>query len=391
MSPDAIERAVAKIAKLSAGPHDLVTLWRSATDVLGSVVPYYWTPCWYTLDPASLLITSHFHFGMTEFPAEWLVVEYYEEDVNKLADVVRSEAGLATLHEATGGDPTSSPRWHRAREQGSDQELIVRLRARNGENWGALGLYREPGSPMFDAGEKRFIQAITPLLADGARRALLLGEASDPEFADSPGLLILDRDLTVESATPGIEGWLSRLAESDSPARGLPSAVLALAGRALAISEDAARPGEIAVSRVRLREGGWVVLHGACLTTTGDRRVAIIIEPAHPDRLYPLLMAAYGLTEREKEVTRLVLQGLSTAEIAAQLVVTGHTVQQHLKSVFDKTGVRSRRDLVGHVFFSHYEPRFRDNEKRVLTGKPPRGGPWEPARGSTHPLAGPSR
>lgn len=86
-------------------------------------------------------------------------------------------------------------------------------------------------------------------------------------------------------------------------------------------------------------------------------------------------MAAYGLTERERDLTRLVLQGCSTAEIAADLVVSPHTVQQHLKSIFDKTGVRSRRDLVGRVFFTHYEPRLRDNERRIQVVKPLRGGP----------------
>jgi DNA-binding CsgD family transcriptional regulator len=107
----------------------------------------------------------------------------------------------------------------------------------------------------------------------------------------------------------------------------------------------------------------------------GARRVAVIVEPAHPARLSSLLISAYGLTERERDVTRLVLQGHSTAEIAERLVVSPHTVQQHLKNVFDKTGVRSRRDLVGKVFFSHYGPRLRDNERRASRGQPLRGRP----------------
>jgi DNA-binding CsgD family transcriptional regulator len=92
-------------------------------------------------------------------------------------------------------------------------------------------------------------------------------------------------------------------------------------------------------------------------------------------------MSVYGLTEREQDVTRLVLQGNSTAEIAERLVVSTHTVQQHLKRVFGKTGVRRRRDLVGRVLFAQYEPRLRDNEARAARDRPPRGGPF--ARGAT--------
>jgi DNA-binding CsgD family transcriptional regulator len=119
----------------------------------------------------------------------------------------------------------------------------------------------------------------------------------------------------------------------------------------------------------------WVVLHGATLVSDGARRIAVIVEPAHPARIAPLLMSAYGLTDREQDVTRLVLQGEATASIAERLVVSAHTVQQHLKSIFEKTGVHSRRDLVGKVFFSYYEPRVRDNESRVPQGRPQRGGP----------------
>lgn len=126
----------------------------------------------------------------------------------------------------------------------------------------------------------------------------------------------------------------------------------------------------------RMRDAGFCST-GASLVANGARRTAVIIEPAHPARISPLLMSAYGLTEREQEVTRLVLRGDSTAQIADELFVSTHTVQQHLKGVFEKTGVRSRRDLVGKVFFAHYEPRFRDNERRAINGQPLRGGPME--------------
>jgi DNA-binding NarL/FixJ family response regulator len=101
----------------------------------------------------------------------------------------------------------------------------------------------------------------------------------------------------------------------------------------------------------------------------------VIIERGDPDRLTPLLMSAYALTEREKDVTRLVLRGETTTGIGKQLFVTPQTVQQHLKNIFDKTGVRSRRDLVSRIFFTHYEPRVRDNEHRAQAGQPLRGGP----------------
>lgn len=100
---------MATIAGLASQPHDLATFWQSSAEVIVGVLPYYWTPCWYTLDPASLLITSRFHDGMPQFPAEWLAEEYYADDVNKLADVARSGTGVGTLHEATGGDPSGSP------------------------------------------------------------------------------------------------------------------------------------------------------------------------------------------------------------------------------------------------------------------------------------------
>jgi DNA-binding CsgD family transcriptional regulator len=265
------ERARDRIAALAGRGLDLPTFWQESTAAVAGAVPHYMSPCWYTFDPASLLVTSHFQAELPELPSEWLATEYYEDDFHTMAGVARSERGVSTLHEATGGDPSRSRRWHANMEMGGDQELLVALRTAEGED----------------------------------------------------------------------------------------------------------EAGEVAVARVLSREGRWIVLHGASLVAGGARRVAVIVEPAHPARITPLLMAAYGLTEREQDVTRLVLRGDSTEEIAGRLSVSPHTVQQHLKNVFEKTGVRSRRELVGKVFFSHYEPRLRDNERRAMDGRALRGGPMQ--------------
>jgi hypothetical protein len=201
------DRAHARIAALAGDGLDLVGFWNEATEILEPVVPHYGGPCWYTLDPASLLITSHFNPDMPVLPPEVLPLEYYADDVNKLADVARSPSGTSTLHEATAGDPSGSPRWQANIRLGGDQELIVALRTASGDAWGGLGLYRDPGAAMFAPEEIDFVRTVAGPLAEGARRALLLGEATDPEGPEPPGLLVLTSEWEVESATPGVERW----------------------------------------------------------------------------------------------------------------------------------------------------------------------------------------
>lgn len=372
-----MQRAKGKIGQLAGQGTDLVTFWRACSDVLADVVPHYLSPCWFTFDPASLLVTSHYQTELPEIPPAWLAYEYFEDDVHKMADVARSGRGMSTLHEVTGGDPSRSPGWTRfVKPYGGDQQLLVALRSRTGDVWGMVGLYREPDRPQFAPDELRFLHEVSPHLAEGARRGLLTGEAADPDGPEAPGLVVLTEKWHVESLTPGVMHWLDELPDGAWNARGiLPPSVLSVAGRALRTAEGPEAPGEIAFARVLSRTGRWMVLHGAALVADGSRRVAVIIEPAHPARIASLLMAAYGLTEREQDVARLVLQGHSTAEIAGRLFVSPQTVQQHLKSIFDKMGVHSRRELVGKVFFAHYEPRVRDNERRVTARRPLRGGP----------------
>jgi hypothetical protein len=103
VSSDAKQRARDKLARLAGQGLDLVSFWRASTEALTRAVPYDFAPCWFTLDPASLLVTSHFDEGVPELPPQWMIHEYYQDDVNKLADVARSQgvampAGVGQEH-----------------------------------------------------------------------------------------------------------------------------------------------------------------------------------------------------------------------------------------------------------------------------------------------------
>jgi DNA-binding CsgD family transcriptional regulator len=215
---------------------------------------------------------------------------------------------------------------------------------------------------------------VAPDLAEGVLRGLLVGEATDPDLPDSPGLVVLDADGEIDSLGPGADRWIAEL--PGRPVRGpLPASVAAVASAAL----DGVRiKGSARKSTVRVRsvDGRWISVHGTVIRVNGTLKAAVIIEPAHHDRIAPLLMTIYGLTAREQEVTRLVLRGASMTRLATDLGITPYTVQQHLKRIFEKTGVHSRRELVGTVFFDNFEPRVQDNAQRVRVKKSIRGGPF---------------
>ena len=112
---------------------------------------------------------------------------------------------------------------------------------------------------------------------------------------------------------------------------------------------------------MKTRAGRWAVLHASWLATD-QTTIAVIIEQAAPTEVAPLLMAAHGLTKQERALTGLVCQGLSTREIATRLHLTQNTVQDHLKSVFNKTGVHSRRELVATILKQDYLPRAKTGQ-----------------------------
>jgi DNA-binding CsgD family transcriptional regulator len=113
-----------------------------------------------------------------------------------------------------------------------------------------------------------------------------------------------------------------------------------------------AKPGS---QRARTTDGTWLVVRSAPLG--GQRGIVTIDEAGSPD-VVAILSAAIGLSTRETDVVVEVLRGSSTKEIATTLHLSSYTVQDHLKTVFLKAGVNSRRELIADVFFGIYAPRL---------------------------------
>jgi DNA-binding NarL/FixJ family response regulator len=110
--------------------------------------------------------------------------------------------------------------------------------------------------------------------------------------------------------------------------------------------------------RVRVRSGRWLAFYGS-LTETSDCRpseMVIVIEPAKPEEVAWLNVAAHGLSPWEEGVVRLVVRGLSNRQISQALDISENTVQRHLSNIFEKVGVRNRRTLLKRLFLENLLP-----------------------------------
>lgn len=101
--------------------------------------------------------------------------------------------------------------------------------------------------------------------------------------------------------------------------------------------------------RVHLSGGAWLTLRAARLGAPGeggDSDIAVTVEAASTRERVGVFVRAFGLSPREAEVAACLVDGLATREVEGRMFVSEHTVQDHLKSVFDKTGARDRRSLL---------------------------------------------
>jgi DNA-binding CsgD family transcriptional regulator/GAF domain-containing protein len=309
-----------------------------------------------TVDPATLLFTSALiESPLREVTPQFLANEFGSNDVNKFADLARAPVPARSLDTATGYDRSKSNRYREIMAPlGLGDELRVALRA-GSTVWGVLCLHRQDSPLGFSDEEVRLLQHVAPHVAAGLRHSLLLSHAQNHRTLDAAGLLVLDVEtLAISSTNIAAESALADLHQSDAEDRAdLPFAIQAIARHA----RDSSWMGDAVVPTVRLRThaGHWLALHASMLTSLdGTERVAVVIEAAGAESVASLLLDAYELTPREQEVTELVLRGYSTHQIVNELRISSHTVQDHLKSVFGKFGVGSRRELVSALLGSSH-------------------------------------
>jgi DNA-binding CsgD family transcriptional regulator len=317
---------------------------------------------WATVDPATLLFTNAYGEELPRDSVPYFVDnEFLRDDVNKWTELAHDQSGVRTLALATQGKLAGSARYRDIFEPlGLADELRAVLRTR-GEVWGFMCLHRERGI-AFSPQEQALVARIAPHLAEGVRLGLLVQCATRDDLVESPGLILLAPDNSLVGRNPASEQWLQELNWQE--AGEIPVEVLALAARL----RRADGSTSLAPLRVRARSGRWIILQASWIAGDEKNVVAVIIQEATSAEVVPIVMSAYGLSEQERAVSGLVFQGQSTKAISQRLHIAEHTVQDHLKSIFDKTGVRSRRDLVATVFRERYLPRMKAGDARSPSG-----------------------
>jgi DNA-binding CsgD family transcriptional regulator len=324
--------------------------------------------CWHTLDPGSDLITQH---RLQDLPDRFPVLadnEYAADDVNKFRQLAHADRTAATMREATGDHPERSARF---RDLLAPAGLGPELRSAfvaDGAAWGALILVRKAGRPEFDDDEVELLHRASALFARAVRRGLVAEASSAPASAsEAPGVIELDVRGGLIRASSSAEPLLAELSGT-TPEAGLRSPAIhavAAATRAAIAASSEAREAALPSAAVKTPAGTWLVLHGGLLGDLRSGDITVFVQRAHPTLVAPLLLKAYGLTPREQQVTQLMLRGATTIQAAEQLAISPHTVTDHIKAIFEKTGARTRGELSATLFFGEHLPRIQD---RVSVG-----------------------
>jgi hypothetical protein len=207
-----VDRAERELVRLGGHGLDTASWCRAADELLDRVVGFDGS-CWHTIDPATVLITSHLTLNLPSGFPLLAANEYLADDVNKFADLAAAPHKVGVLSQATDGQPQRSLRWQEMlRPNGFDAELRVSFVDGAG-CWGSLILVRDRGRPDFDPENMRAVERLAGTLVRGLRRTVVAQQASIDQPAQGPGLVVLDRHGQIESLTPAARHWLDQLGQ----------------------------------------------------------------------------------------------------------------------------------------------------------------------------------
>jgi DNA-binding CsgD family transcriptional regulator len=336
MAPSA-PQAYRHLTALARAELPLHELGAELSAALSGLVPHEGY-CLVGFDPVSgLRAFSTDRNTLTGNPARLVHNETVEHDLHRFTDLARRPSPVGTLGGGALGEDRS-PRLHEIlADQGFSRELRLALRSR-GTLWGALVLLRERGRPPFTDEQAIAATAIAPPLTQAVRHvSIRLRGRPPPPLA--PGVVIVGPDDTAEAISPQAAAWFSDFAAAEQP---LPYVVLQAV--ATARSKQGARVDQLA--RIRTRSGRWLCL-AACLL--GGGRVAVLLQPATTDQLLPALAAWHELSPRQLDVVHLLLEAYSIKQIARRLELSPHTVEDHLKTLYRKTGTNSQQELIARL------------------------------------------
>lgn len=256
----------------------------------------------------------------------------------------RAPRPVTVLSQATGGDLNRDLGWREIFGPLGVLDHMHALLVAGGSCWVQLHIGRFDSSNLFSDSDAEFVAEVAPMLAARLRNGLrAAGPRPGHHAVPEPGTIIVDENLSVVSATEQAWRWVDRLGvRPGDDAEPLPGFIYVVATR---VATSQAWPKAPARVRLQAADGCWVVVRVAPLIG-GAGGYAITIEAARRTDLAPLLMRAWSLTPREQEVARLVVDDLSSENIARALYISPHTVRDHVKSIYGKAGVTSRRDLL---------------------------------------------
>jgi DNA-binding CsgD family transcriptional regulator len=293
--------------------------------------------CWHRTDPVT---GSPVSFGaIAEPPGSFLESMEYEfrrPDFNRFADLRAQRAPARAISTVTGARVNESARFREmiAPALAAD-ELRVAFCDPFGM-WAAMVLFT--GRRMTEADERFAGAAVGPVSA-ALRSATMRGSARvvrAGEDSDVMAVLILDGEDRVVAADASARARLAKLPGAD-PGH-VPGLISFLAAQA---RWDAAGPPPGAT--MRTEDGSWLLVNASPMDS--GSQVAVVMRPAPAGQILDRQLRLLGLSAREREVAARAAQGHSAKSIAAALVISPWTVQDHLKAIYAKAGVASREDL----------------------------------------------